>query len=522
MKTKPNRILSIFMSILMVFMCMTSTSIQATSQKMTLKFNTLSVSAGQDIQFDIITAGDVKAIKEITNAVITIPDGFTVTGMSDTSPAFNGTINHTLNGQYLNFSIASNGTIGDSDVVASIYMHVNENNEQKNYMFQWTTNAVSCILADGSSYTPQFNFGMITVGEGGSIQTTTTSTPTTTTTATSTTTTTTTTTTAKTHTYSIYFVDEETNQGVSGIKYGISTYIAGNNSSIDNSIKISDSERYYFESELDRLSISLTIDNPIPDGYYIPDGATYWEVSANNPDLTVYLRKVETTTNTETTTTTEITTTTTITTKYTYSVRFVDEETEQIISGVRYVIVSYDLAHDLACPIQTSGDTPKSYEFISDTAYVALPTTHEQTIADSYYVADGAERWELSAENPDLTVYLRKAENSTTTETTMTTATTTTETTTTTENINIGDVNDDGLINSVDASLVLIEYALLSTKDGIGEFTPEQNTIADLNKDGKINAVDASLIAMYYAYLSTEIEKPKDSIDIWLSYSVTE
>ncbi|MDE5556331.1 MAG: hypothetical protein K2J32_01375 [Ruminococcus sp.] len=91
-----------------------------------------------------------------------------------------------------------------------------------------------------------------------------------------------------------------------------------------------------------------------------------------------------------------------------------------------------------------------------------------------------------------------------------------------TETLNLGDINNDGLINAVDASIVSIEYALLSTGDGIGEFTPEQNTIADLNKDGKINAVDASLIAMYYAYLSTEIEKPKDSIDIWLSYSLTE
>ncbi|MDE6427257.1 MAG: hypothetical protein K2K89_14135, partial [Ruminococcus sp.] len=293
MKTKPKRILSIFISMLMVFMCMTSTSIQAMVQKMIFKFNTLQTSAGQDIQFDITTTNKL-AIKEITNAVITIPDGFTVTGMSETSSAFNGTVSYHTAGDKLNFSIASNGTLGDSDVVASIYMHVSENCEQKNYMFQWTTNAVSCTLANGSSYTPQFNFGMITVGEGGGVQTTTTT-------------------------------------------------------------------------------------------------------------------SAPTTTTTTTTITTETTTTTTTTKKYTYSVYFVDEETNQAVSGVRYALASYDLEHDLATPVQTSGDTPKSYEFISDTAYVVLPTTHEQTIADGYITADGAERWELSAENPDLTVYLRKS-----------------------------------------------------------------------------------------------------------------
>ena len=97
MKIKPNRILSVFISMLMVFMCMTSASVQATVQKMIFKFNTLQTSAGQDIQFDIITTGDVKAVKEITNAVINIPNGFTVTGMSETSPAFNGTVTHSIN-----------------------------------------------------------------------------------------------------------------------------------------------------------------------------------------------------------------------------------------------------------------------------------------------------------------------------------------------------------------------------------------------------------------------------------------
>ncbi|MDE6538800.1 MAG: hypothetical protein K2K66_01295 [Ruminococcus sp.] len=598
MKTKPNRILSIFMSMLMVFTCITSASVQAVVQKMILKFNTIDVSAGQDIQFDIITAGDVKAIKEITNAVITIPDGFTVTGMSDTSPAFNGTVTHSVSGNYLNFSIASNGTVGDSDVVASIYMHVNENCEQKNYMFQWTTNAVSCILADGSSYTPQFNFGIIRVGDTGSVQNTTTSA------TTSTTTTTTTTTTAKKYIYSINFVDEETNQGVSGVRYNIVSYYALDPAHV---VQTSGENPKSFEFISDTAYVALTtLENALPDGYQTSDGAERWELSADNPNLTVYLRKAETTTTTTTTTTetTTMTTTNTSTTKidivsselnisiksypkiaykigekinlsggqfsysykesyndgtytattraidmkdseyvdtsefdsskegtykiyvkfpyrndyaetyftvsvsetgdpikHTYSVYFVDEETGQAVSGVQYGIASRYVYNgiDPALTVQTSGENPKSYEFISDTAYVQLEFP-ETTLPDGYYVADGTKRWELSGDNPNLIVYLRNSEN-----------------------ISLGDINKDGQINAVDASIVSIEYALLSTGDHIGQFTDEQNTIADLNKDGKINAVDASLIAMYYAYLSTDNETgTKDSIDIWLSYSVTE
>ncbi|MBD5158657.1 MAG: hypothetical protein HDT23_00155 [Ruminococcus sp.] len=90
-----------------------------------------------------------------------------------------------------------------------------------------------------------------------------------------------------------------------------------------------------------------------------------------------------------------------------------------------------------------------------------------------------------------------------------------------TETTASGDINNDGFIDSVDASLVLSEYALLSTENGTGEFTPEQSTVADLNKDGEVNASDATLILMYYSYLSTDNEtESKDSVDIWLSYTL--
>lgn len=65
-----------------------------------------------------------------------------------------------------------------------------------------------------------------------------------------------------------------------------------------------------------------------------------------------------------------------------------------------------------------------------------------------------------------------------------------------------GDVNDDGLINAVDASAVLSEYALTST-GGQPTFTQKQMKAGDVNEDGVINAVDASKILSYYAVLAT-------------------
>ena len=67
---------------------------------------------------------------------------------------------------------------------------------------------------------------------------------------------------------------------------------------------------------------------------------------------------------------------------------------------------------------------------------------------------------------------------------------------------NLGDVNNDGNINAVDASAVLSYYANISTNKE-GSFTDSQKNAADINHDGLINAVDASCILSYYAYVST-------------------
>lgn len=69
------------------------------------------------------------------------------------------------------------------------------------------------------------------------------------------------------------------------------------------------------------------------------------------------------------------------------------------------------------------------------------------------------------------------------------------------ENI-IGDPNSDGKIDANDATLVLVNYSLLSTGGAI-LLTDAQQKAADVNEDSKIDASDATMILKYYSYLST-------------------
>ena len=66
----------------------------------------------------------------------------------------------------------------------------------------------------------------------------------------------------------------------------------------------------------------------------------------------------------------------------------------------------------------------------------------------------------------------------------------------------LGDVDNSGKVNAIDASLVLEHYSKVSTGQSTS-FTETQKNSADVNKDGRINAVDASQILSYYAYTAT-------------------
>ena len=84
-----------------------------------------------------------------------------------------------------------------------------------------------------------------------------------------------------------------------------------------------------------------------------------------------------------------------------------------------------------------------------------------------------------------------------------------------TTTLTLGDVNNDGMINAVDASSVLSYYAMISTNKN-GGFNDAQQAAADVDHDGQINAVDASCILSYYAYVSTTKEEIM-SIDEYLN-----
>jgi len=75
-------------------------------------------------------------------------------------------------------------------------------------------------------------------------------------------------------------------------------------------------------------------------------------------------------------------------------------------------------------------------------------------------------------------------------------------------NTEMGDVNHDGFINAVDASMVLIYYANLSTNNS-DKYTEAQHEnfkkYGDVSGDGRINAIDAAQILVTYAEKATEL-----------------
>ena len=63
---------------------------------------------------------------------------------------------------------------------------------------------------------------------------------------------------------------------------------------------------------------------------------------------------------------------------------------------------------------------------------------------------------------------------------------------------NFGDVNDDGVIDGIDASTVLTDYALRSVGSQAILDEPHLD-IADMTRDGIVNAIDATSILTLYA-----------------------
>lgn len=60
------------------------------------------------------------------------------------------------------------------------------------------------------------------------------------------------------------------------------------------------------------------------------------------------------------------------------------------------------------------------------------------------------------------------------------------------------DIDGDGRVTSMDASLVFTAYNNIMTDQPSG-LTPEEENLADCNRDGLIDVIDAQLILSYYA-----------------------
>ena len=104
---------------------------------------------------------------------------------------------------------------------------------------------------------------------------------------------------------------------------------------------------------------------------------------------------------------------------------------------------------------------------------------------------------------PITTTTTKPITTTTTTTTTFITTTTTPITTIKPTQESLGDIDNNGVIDAIDASTALTIYALKSTNGDISKYTDEQLVAADVDKNKTIDAIDASYILSFYAYVST-------------------
>lgn len=137
-----------------------------------------------------------------------------------------------------------------------------------------------------------------------------------------------------------------------------------------------------------------------------------------------------------------------------------------------------------------------------DYPHVFTPQKYTSSLYADYSDGDFLARFDISPTAFDPSAIVVTAPPVTTTAKPVETVPVTTTVTPVTPEYKLGDVNGDGLIGPVDASIILNIYAQLSTLNEI-ELTASLKKSADTNSDGLINASDASIILSYYAFIST-------------------
>ena len=79
----------------------------------------------------------------------------------------------------------------------------------------------------------------------------------------------------------------------------------------------------------------------------------------------------------------------------------------------------------------------------------------------------------------------------------------------------LGDVNGDGVVDGVDATLVLREYTLLLSGES-GNFSSSQSTAANVNGDEKVDGIDATLILRYYTEALSLTSGTMPDMETWI------
>ncbi len=216
---------------------------------------------------------------------------------------------------------------------------------------------------------------------------------------------------------------------------------------------------------------------------------------------------VTTTITTAKPTTTTIKTTTTIAKPTTTTIKTTTTTAKPATTTVK---TTTTIAKPTTTTIKTTTTTAKpATTTVKTTTTTAKPTTTIKTTTTTAKPTTTTVKTTSTTEK--LTTTTAKP-TATTTKLTTTLNTTTQPPVTTTKatDVNRGDIDDNGTIDAIDASVALTIYALRSTNGDVSMYSEKQLQAADTDKNGTVDAIDASYILSYYAYISTGGKKNFD------------
>ena len=205
--------------------------------------------------------------------------------------------------------------------------------------------------------------------------------------------------------------------------------------------------------------------------------------------------------------TTTVTTTTTTAKSTTTTVKTTTTTAKPTTTTVKTTTTT---AKPATTTVKTTTTTAKpATTTVKTTTTTAKPTT--TTVKTTTTTAKPTTTVKTTSTTEKLTTTTAKP-TATTTKLTTTLNTTTQPPVTTTKatDVNRGDIDDNGTIDAIDASVALTIYALRSTNGDVSMYSEKQLQAADTDKNGTVDAIDASYILSYYAYISTGGKKNFD------------